>query len=85
MNEVPIGIITHYFSKLGVAAIELTQGELQVGDTVHIKGHTSDFMQQIDSMEIDHHSVNQATIGQNIGFKAAEHVREHDVVCKVTA
>lgn len=85
MTEVPIGVITHYFSHLGVAAIELTQGELQLGDKVHIKGHTSDFTQEIDSMQIDGRSINHATIGQNIGLKSAEHVREHDVVYKVTA
>jgi hypothetical protein len=85
MTEVPIGKITHYFSKLGVAAIELTEGELKVGDTIHIKGHTSDFTQMIDSMQLDGQAVNQAAVGQNIGFKAVGHVREHDVVFKVTA
>jgi hypothetical protein len=85
MTEVPIGVITHYFSHLGVAAIELTQGELKLGDKVHIKGHTSDFTQEIDSMQIDGCSIDCATIGQNIGLRSAEHVREHDVVYKVTA
>jgi putative protease len=85
MTETPIGKITHYFSKIGVAAIELTEGELKVGDTIHIKGHTSDFTQQIDSLQLDGQAISQATIGQNIGFKVVEHVREHDVVYKVTA
>jgi hypothetical protein len=85
MAEIPIGKITHYLSKLGVAAIELTEGELHVGDTIHVKGHTSDFTQKIDSMQIDGQSVDRAGIGQNFGFKAADHAREHDVVFKVTA
>ena len=85
MTEVPIGKITHYFSHLGVAAIELTEGELKVGDKIHIKGHTSDFTQEIDSLQINGQAVERATIGQNIGFKAADHAREHDVVYKVTA
>jgi hypothetical protein len=85
MTEVPIGKITHYFSHLGVAAIELTEGELKVGDTIHIKGHTSDFTQQIDSMQIDGRNIERAAVGQNVGFKAAEHAREHDTVYKVTA
>jgi putative protease len=85
MSEVPIGKITHYFSKLGVAAIELTQGDLKVGDTIHIKGHTSDFTQEVDSLQIDGKTINQATVGQNIGFKATDHAREHDVVYKITA
>jgi hypothetical protein len=85
MTEVPVGIITHYFSHLGVAAIEMTEGELKLGDVVHIKGHTSDFTQEIDSMQIDGRMIDRATVGQNVGLKAAEHVREHDVVYKVTA
>ncbi|MBN2581173.1 MAG: hypothetical protein JXB10_19485 [Pirellulales bacterium] len=84
MAEVEIGKITHYFSKIGVAAMEITNGTLSVGDTIHIKGHTSDFTQPIDSMQIDNQSVQQATVGQNVGFKAAEHARVHDAVYKVT-
>ena len=47
MPEQKIGVVTHYFGKLGVAAIELTEGKLQVGDTIHVKGHTSDFTQTV--------------------------------------
>ena len=50
MAEEKIGVVTHYFGKLGVAAIELTEGELQAGDTIHVKGHTSDFTQTVDSV-----------------------------------
>ena len=83
MAEVELGKITHYFSKIGVAAIEITQDTLCVGDTIHVKGHTSDFTQKIDSMQIDGKSVAEATIGQSVGLRVSEHAREHDQVFKV--
>jgi len=83
MAEVELGKITHYFSKIGVAAIEITQDTLRVGDTIHVKGHTSDFSQTIDSMQIDGQPVEEATVGQSVGIKAADHAREHDTVFKV--
>jgi len=83
MAEVELGKVTHYFSKIGVVAIEITQDTLRVGDTIHIKGHTSDFSQTIDSMQIDGQPVEEATAGQSVGIKAAEHAREHDAVFKV--
>ena len=83
MAEVELGKVTHYFSKIGVAAIEITQDTLCVGDTIHIKGHTSDFSQKIDSMQIDGKSVAEATIGQSVGLRVTEHARKHDQVFKV--
>ena len=84
MAEEEIGRVTHYFSKISVAAIEITQGTLSVGDTIHIKGHTSDFTQTVDSMQLDNAPVQQATPGQTVGIKVVDHAREHDVVYKVT-
>ena len=83
MAEVSIGKVTHYFSNLQVAAIEITDGERCVGDTIHIVGHTSDFTQKVDSMQIEHESVQKAAAGQSIGIRAADHAREHDQVFKV--
>lgn len=83
MAEVEIGRVTHYFSKIHVAAIEITSGDLRVGDTIHVKGHTSDFTQRVDSMQVDNESVDQAVAGQTIGLKVADHAREHDAVFKV--
>ena len=82
MAEKEIGRVTHYFGKIGVAAIEITDGTLSVGETIHIKGHTSDFSLAVDSMQIDGKSVEQAVAGQSIGIKVAEHAREHDLVYK---
>lgn len=82
MEEREIGKVRHYFGKIAVAAIELTGG-LSVGDTIHIKGHTSDFTQKVDSMQIENDAVESAKAGDMIGIKVAEHARQHDVVCKV--
>ena len=53
-EEKRIGVVTHYFGKITVAIIELKKEGLSVGDTVHIKGHTSDFTQKVESMELEH-------------------------------
>ena len=55
-----------------------------MGDTIRIKGHTSDFIQPVDSMQIDGKGVQQASVGQSVGIKVKEHAREHDVVYKVS-
>lgn len=78
-EEREVGFVTHYFSKIGVAVIELTD-TLTAGSTIHIKGATSDFTQPVDSMQIEHEQVKEATAGQSIGLKVKEPVREHDKV-----
>jgi hypothetical protein len=83
MAETEIGRVTHYFGKIGVAAIEITNGTLSVGDTIHIKGHTSDFVQTVESMQLDNLPVQQATVGQSVGIKTVQHARVHDTVYKV--
>jgi len=77
-----IGIVTHYYSHLSVAIVQLETGNLRVGDVIHIKGHTSDFSQPVESMEIDHVHVNEARPGQSFGLRVKEHAREHDGVYK---
>jgi putative protease len=83
MAEQIIGVVTHYFGKIGVAALKITNGELRVGDTIHVKGHTSDFTQTVDSMQVEHEAVEVARKGDEIGMKTAEYVRENDAVYKV--
>ena len=78
-----IGKVTHYFTKIGVAVIELS-GDLKVGDTIHIKGATSDFKQEVESMQIERENIEEAEAGQSIGLKTKDHVREGDTVYKVT-
>ena len=82
MSEEMVGAVSHYYTHLGVAAVVL-EGELQVGDTIHVKGHTSDFTQKIESIQIEHESVDKAGKGDNVGIKMVEHAREHDKVFKV--
>lgn len=79
-----IGKITHYFGKIDVGIIKIENGELNVGDTIHIKGHTSDFTQQISSMQIEHEQIQKAKKGDDIGIKVDQKVHEHDEVYLVT-
>jgi translation elongation factor EF-1alpha len=83
MAEKLIGEVSHWFGKLGVAGIELTD-ELKVGDTIHIHGHTSDFTDTVDSIQIEHETVDAAAAGDSIGVKVSERVRQHDQVYVVT-
>jgi translation initiation factor IF-2 len=83
MAEQLIGHVTHYFGKAQVAGIKITDGELSVGDTIHIVGHTSDFTQSIESMQVDRAPVQSAKVGDEIGIKVSEHAREHDNVYRV--
>lgn len=80
-NVVEIGRITHFFTKISVAVIELTM-PLAVGDTIVIKGPTTDFEQPVESMQIEHNNVQRAEAGQSIGLKVAQRVRENDTVYK---
>jgi translation initiation factor IF-2 len=84
MPEEEIGKVSDYFRKIGVAAIEITQGTISVGDTIRIKGHTTDFTQVLESMQVEHQNVQTAKAGDSIGIKAKDHVRDHDKVYKVT-
>ncbi|MDD3098252.1 MAG: translation elongation factor-like protein [Candidatus Pacebacteria bacterium] len=79
MEEKLIGKITHYFSKIQVAIIELTE-EIKIGDKIHVKGHNTDFEQDITSMQIDRVDVEKAKKGDAIGLKVDEKVREGDEV-----
>lgn len=85
MAEIKIGHVTHYFGHVGVGAIQLTDGDLAVGDTIHVKGHTSDFTQVVESMQIEHANVSKAVRGQNAGTKLNAHVRINDTVFKVVS
>ena len=82
-EEKEIGRITHYYSNIGVAVLELTKGSLKVGDTIHIKGHTTDLTEPVNSMQVEHESIEEAKKGQAVGLKVTDHVREHDTVYKV--
>ena len=82
MEKKEIGRVSHYFGNPQVAAIVLTDG-LKVGDTISIQGHTTDFEVLVESIQIEHDSLEEAKAGDNVGIKVPEKVREHDVVYKV--
>jgi putative protease len=77
-----VGKVTHYFTKIGVAVIELTD-KLSVGDRIVIQGSTTGLEQAVSSMQIEHKNVPSAQAGQSIGLKVERRVREEDRVYKV--
>ncbi len=83
MGEELVGTVKDYFAKIGVAGIQLS-GELAVGDTIRIHGHTTDFTQQVAGIQIEKQPASKATAGQLIGIRVKEKVRDHDKVFKVT-
>ncbi|MFH1354836.1 MAG: translation elongation factor-like protein [Candidatus Omnitrophota bacterium] len=80
-QEKPIGIVTHYFPHVRAAVIKL-KAPLSVGEAIKIKGHTTDFIQQIDSLQIDRVPIQSAKKGQEIGLLVDSRVRQHDLVFK---
>jgi putative protease len=83
MAEEEVGVIIKFFAKPGVAAIKVTKGTIKRGDILKYKGHTTDFTEEVRSMEIDNQSVDEAKVGDTIGVKIEERVREKDIIYKV--
>ena len=83
MAEELVGTVTHYFGNIHVAAIKL-EGELKKGEQIHITGHTSDFTQMIESMQLDRQEIDAGRKGEEIAIKVKEHARVHDKVYRVT-
>lgn len=84
MPEEKIGKVVKFFAKPMVAAVEVTAGAINVGDRLHFVGFTTDFETQVASMQEEHQSVTQATVGQMVGIKVPDRVREGDEVLVVT-
>jgi len=80
-EEKLIGKISHYFGNINVGIIELTD-TLKKGDKIHIKGHSTDFEQEIDSMQVEHQDIETAKSGDAVGIKVAQKVKEGDEVYK---
>ena len=78
-----IGVVTHYFGHVSVAIVRLESGTLRAGDMIHIQGHTTDFKQKVESLQVDHLPATEVGPKDDFGLKVAEHVREHDVVFKM--
>jgi putative protease len=74
-----IGRVTHYFSHLSVAAVTLS-APLKVGERIHIRGHTTDLVQDVGSLEVEHAQVAAASPGDDVALKVDDHVRDHDAI-----
>ena len=83
-TEEKVGTVTGYYAKIGVASISLTDGDLRVGDTIRIRGHTTDFIQPVESMQWEHRTVERAERGSEVALKVPERVRQHDQVFRVS-
>ena len=82
MDEV--GKVTHYYGKIGVAIVELSQG-LKVGDKIKVEGNRTEFEQTVDSLEVDRTPVTDAKKGDAVGLKVREKVNEGATVYKLAA
>lgn len=80
--EVEIGRVIHFYSHICVAVLRLNEN-LKLGDKIHILGHTTDFVQRVHSIEVEHHPVVWVKPGDDVAIKVTEPVREHDVVYRV--
>ena len=80
--EVEIGEVTHYFGNLKVAVLEI-DAEIKLGDEIHIKGATTDFVQKVASIQVDHKEVETAGPGADVAMSVDGRVREGDAVFKV--
>ncbi len=82
MAEQEIGVINEFFARINVAGVALSE-TMRVGDTIHIRGHTTDLEQTVDSMQIEHEQVQEAKAGQAVGIQVKDRVRHGDRVYKV--
>ena len=78
-----IGVVTHYYNHLSVATLRLESSTLRVGDVIHIRGHTTDFSQKVESLEVNHALATEVGPNDDFGLKVVGPAREHDVVYKV--
>jgi len=83
MSDNQVGKVTHYFDRIGVAVLGLTD-TLRVGDTVHFLGHSTDFKQEVTSLQIEHQNVSEAKPGQDVALKVIQKVHPNDAVFRVT-
>lgn len=78
--EEEVGVVTHYYPKIGVAVVKLTGKSLSTGQTVHIQGNSTDFVQEVSSIQIEHKNIDKVKKGDEFGVKVEQKVREGDKV-----
>lgn len=84
MPEEEVGVVDHWFGHIRVAGVRVTNGSIKVGDKLHFKGHTTDFEEVVQSIQVEHETIQEAKKGAEIGLKVSEKVRPRDKVFKVT-
>lgn len=84
MSGERIGEVIHFYNRIGVAVIQLT-GKLRVGDQVHFLGRSTDFRQEVMSMQIEHEGISEADAGQEVAVKVERRVRPHDKVYRLAS
>lgn len=82
-TEEKVGIVTGYFAKIGVAVVHLTDGALQAGDKIRVSGHTTDFTQTVESLQLEHRPIQRAEQGSEVAIKILDRVRRHDQVLRI--
>jgi translation initiation factor IF-2 len=80
IGEAFVGRIVHFYPQINVGVVELTDGEINVGDVIHIEGRRTNFVQAVDSIQIDHENISHAGKGKRVGIKVKDKVRHHDQV-----
>jgi putative protease len=80
-----IGVVIHFYGAPSVAIVKLETGSLRIGDTIHFQGHTTDFSQRVESLQVEHAPVDEVGPNDDFGVKVTQQVREHDVVYKVAS
>lgn len=83
MSGVQIGKVTHFFDHINVAALALTE-TIRVGDTVHFLGHSTDFQQEVSSLQIEHKDIREAKAGDDVAMKVTQPVHPNDKVFRIT-
>jgi len=83
MAEEEVGVVVKFFAKPSVAALKVTKGSIKRGDILKYKGYTTDFTEEVKSIEMDNQTIDEAKVGDMIGIKVEERVREKDIVFKV--
>ena len=83
--NIQIGIVTHYYDKIGVAVVEVKSQSIKVGDMVKISGHDNEFKQEITSLQIEHNHVSEVPVGETAGMKVDKAVKAGDVLYLLTS
>jgi putative protease len=83
MAEELVGTVTHFFKGPSVAVVRVTEGEIALGDKIHFVGHTTDFAETVNSLEVNHQKVERAKAGDEIAIQVVDRARQHDQVYKV--